>query len=176
MEIYIFEEAKPSGKPHSYRYPYYLKNKQYYDDASRRYVENHPTRKRELEAEHRREWGLNNKYNQELIIKAERFAASDILPQLGFNDIHLARGLWGTTFPFDILAKKDGKLCAIEVCLTWNRNIKPNKITFCKFLGLEPYVCHVRPSFDWVAVNKLNGKRYSSVRLPFRKWLQTKGG
>lgn len=170
-EVTLFQDTKPSGKPHSYSYPYYLKHKKAYDDATKRWFNNHPGRKKALEAEHRREWGMTNLHDQELIVKAERFATTDVLPKLGFSDIYLCRDYWGN-FPFDVIARKDGKLCAIEVCLTWSRYIKPNKITFTRLFNLEPYVCHIRPSFDWAAVNRLNGKRYSSIRLPFRQWLR----
>lgn len=151
-----------------------MKNKEYYDTANYRWHKNHPGRKAALEKQHRKEWGITDLHDQSLIKCSEKYVADEILPDYGFQVICITREKWGSTFPFDIIAKKNGKICGIEVCLTWSRYLKKNKLDFAKIFDMEIYVVHIRPDLSWCGIIKLHDKHFSSVRQPFKKWLKDK--
>ena len=75
--------------------------------------------------------------------KAEIFVAQIVLPPLGFSDIVLGQ-LLHQQFPFDILAKKNGRRVAIEVTTAFHKQIKPIKRWFLDYIDADFYVCHVK--------------------------------
>ena len=114
-------------------------------------------------------WGGGKYYNQSdpLVIASEEFIAKHVLPKEGFTEIILTRG-FSAYFPCDILCKKDGKICLIEVTLGVERKINKRLDPVLKFLSATAFVCHVKPDLSKYYLLELPmDKFYSSAVQPF---------
>ena len=101
-----------------------------------------------------------------LVIQSEFFVSSEVLPKHGFMDILLTRS-FSAFFPCDILARKDGQICLIEVTLAFDRKINKRLAPLVRFLNARAFVCHVRPNFEEYYLKEVTGKTYSSCRKVF---------
>ncbi|MFQ6076811.1 MAG: hypothetical protein ACE5Z5_11900 [Candidatus Bathyarchaeia archaeon] len=95
------------------------------------------------------------------VIKSEIFVAQEVLPKHGFTDILLTRPI-SNYFPFDILARKNGKLCGIEVTMRPEYKLDPRKKTLIRYLSLRPFVCFVKPDFTWYFLKEISGNHVSA--------------
>jgi len=85
--------------------------------------------------------------NIEIFIRAELFVAQIVLPKYGFTNIIVCRS-FTPQFPFDILAKKNGRRVAVEVTISMHKGINPEKKLLLDFMDADLYVCHVKPDFS----------------------------
>jgi predicted nucleic acid-binding Zn ribbon protein len=110
------------------------------------------------------------KCNDPKVLQSELFVANQVLPKHGFTDIIHARQI-AEYFPVDILCKKDGKICLVEVTLAIKKQVKPTLIPFIKFLDARYFVCHVKPDFSLFFIKEvdINKKRFSSCLSEIRK-------
>ncbi|MGD0176518.1 MAG: hypothetical protein ABSC50_06810 [Candidatus Bathyarchaeia archaeon] len=106
----------------------------------------------------------------EKLLAAKKVAVEKILPKEGFRRIlwpeTVTRGGHGnvTSFwVFDALAYKGGKPCAIQITTSPSRQIRNNAMVsaFLQFLGMQLYVCQVRPNLEEYHLSK-----YSSTEIP----------
>jgi len=105
-----------------------------------------------------------------LVIQSEIFVAQEVLPKLGFTNILLTRS-FSNFFPCDILAKKDGRVCLIEVTLSPERKINPRISPLADFLNAKVFVCHVKPDFSTFFLKEVDVKKklYSACSAEFRE-------
>jgi len=125
-------------------------------------------------------WGshqghLRGKEVAKIANQTELFVAQTILPKHGFTDIILCRVFAGQ-FPFDILAKKDGKRVAVEVTTSLQRSLKPEKNLLLNFMDAELYICHLKLDLSryYLLPVDLDEKPSSSVRGIFMQSIKGK--
>jgi len=104
--------------------------------------------------------------NDPIIEIVERRAVAK-LEELGFQDILWLRPL-SKTFPIDILARKEGKLCGFEVTISPKRVIDEGTRRIVEYLGIEMYVCHVNLDKGGMIINRLKRGRWFSSALGVR--------
>jgi hypothetical protein len=97
-------------------------------------------------------WGAQvghrrGKENVNIAVQSELFCAQTILPKHNFTNILVCR-IFAGQFPFDILAKKDGKVTAIDVTTSYYKTIRPEKGLLLEFLNADLYICHLKPDFS----------------------------
>jgi len=85
--------------------------------------------------------------NIEIATRTELFVAQFVLPKYGFTNIIVCR-TFARQFPFDILAKKDGRRVAVEVTIGMQKSIKPQKKLLLDFMDADLYICHVKLDFS----------------------------
>lgn len=140
---------------------------------SKRYRDKHPDVQRKASQRWQKNlavlWGGGKYYNQSdpLVIASEELIAKHVLPKEGFTEIILTRD-FSAYFPCDILCKKDGKICLIEVTLGVERKINRRLDPVLKFLPAIAFVCHVKPDLSKYYLLELpKDKFYSSAVQPF---------
>lgn len=79
-----------------------------------------------------------------LVLASERFVAANVLPKNGFSNITLTRE-FSRVFPTDILAKKNNKICLIDVTLSHSKPVNKKARLLAKWLNAELYICHLSP-------------------------------
>jgi len=132
-----------------------------------KYPEKQRKAKRNWQVDLHTQWGslIRGYYNHThpLVIQSELFVSNQVLPKHGFADIVLTRE-FSAFFPCDILCRKDGKVCLIEVTLGAERKINPRIVPLVKFLDATVFVCHVKHDFSLVFIKEVdvNKKLYSS--------------
>lgn len=104
------------------------------------------------------------------MIDSELFAANEVLPKHGFTDILPLRPM-SVYFPFDILAKKEGKIYAVDVTMHYSKKLDPKKIEFLEYLNLNPIVCFVKPDHSWATVREFGPSTHIWVQKEYRKYL-----
>jgi len=73
---------------------------------------------------------------------------ASILPNEGFSEVLLLRGI-NKYFPiFDILAKRDGQDHGIQVTSDLRRRVPMEHLALCERLGLKYLLCFVKPGFS----------------------------
>lgn len=80
--------------------------------------------------------------------QAEDLALNQILPALDFQDIYKPPN----HFPFDILAKKNGRVWGIEVSIYMRKEIKEWSKELAKYLGWQILVVLVSPTWKYARV------------------------
>jgi len=111
------------------------------------------------------EWG-KAKYQRNLdldpkVIQSELYAAQEILPGLGFDQIVVTRQ-FSRYFPFDILARKEGRICLVDVTLGPGKYYEKKRLTLARFLDARVFTCHIRPDFSEYYLIGLQPKRIST--------------
>ncbi len=95
--------------------------------------------------------------DHERIFAAKRVALEKILPKEGFRKILWPQGLRSreqgdaaSFWVFDALAYKGGRPCAIQITTSPSRQIRNHAAVsaFLQFLGMNLYVCVVRPNLE----------------------------
>lgn len=153
--------------------------------AHKSYVEKHKEHYRELRAQGNQKlrgklhvlWGLGSvgSGQTECSRRAERYVAEAILPKEGFSDILLTSQI-SSMFPyFDILARKNGDICGVQVTMMPMKKFPSKVKPLVDFLNMRIFICHVKPDFTWHSLQELmirNGtKRTSSSCVgAFMKW------
>jgi len=89
------------------------------------------------------------------IWKTAELIASDLVEGLGYKELFTS-GFSG--FYFDLLAKKNNKIFAFQVTTLRTRLIKNKHIELAKYLGLEFYIIHIKPTFDYAYIMKIEDK------------------
>jgi transcription elongation factor Elf1 len=114
-----------------------------------RALENCKVHGRKYRRKIRQLWGVSSVKNHlaNEVVKSELFVAQHILPKYGFTNILLSRS-FSVYFPFDILARKDGRLCAINVTLQYSKELDPRLMPLIQLLDLRLFFCHVKPDFS----------------------------
>lgn len=110
-------------------------------------------------------WSKGQKYlnhQDKIVQESELYVAEKILPNLGFNNILLAR-TFSNYFPCDILARKNGIICFIEVTLSFKRQINSRIFPLIQFFNAKHFVCHLKPdNFSIHFLYEMTGNTYSS--------------
>lgn len=121
------------------------------------------------------EWGsfgLQHKWNDEVVADSEKFVAEYVLPKAGFVDILQARPLV-KRFPLDILAKdKNGIECGFDVKLGIAHCVKKTKIVLIRHLGIRYFIVHVNRSHTFYCIHDMSDKRSSSARKEFMDFVK----
>jgi hypothetical protein len=131
-----------------------------------------PSYQQRMRKKYRDAWGNVGwiRSNHELVQKAESLVAN-ILPKEGFSDVLSMRGV-DTNFPFDIMAKKDGNLCAVEVTLQYEKKFRREILPLIELLNLRVFVCFVKPDFSTYILEEMPmGKHYVSIKGKIRPLL-----
>lgn len=134
--------------------------------AHKSYVEKHKAHYRELRARGNRRlkvklrtlWGLGSvgSGQTEFSRNVEKYVANIVLPNQGFSDILLTYRI-ASMFPyFDILARKNGDICGVQVTTNPFRKIPSKVKPLVDFLNMRVFVCHVKPDFSWFHLKELN--------------------
>jgi len=93
-------------------------------------------------------WGKAAIPYKRVVLKSEKLAVGYILPREGFRDIFWYSGLYPNAFT-DILAKKDGSFCSINVTTCHSKPLnKPATIELSSYLGLKRIVLFIKPDFS----------------------------
>jgi len=135
------------------RHEHYLRNKEKFRIASKRWKRNHPEKAWNIKI--RNIWGRTGMHDYKAIRESELFVSNEVLPKLGFTDIITATNIWGSSFPVDIIAKKDGVLCGIDATLCWEKKVAPTQKEFIKRFGTRFFVCFIKPDFSWYFLKEL---------------------
>lgn len=139
------------------RHEHYLRNKDKFREASKRWKRNHPEKRWATKI--RNLWGKTHRYDAEAVKESEFYVAREVLPKHNFTDILITREIWSNSFPFDIIAMKDGTQHGIDVTLCWAKKIKPTQREFSRRFKTPIWVCHVKPDYTW----------YLLMQIPFDK-------
>lgn len=107
------------------------------------------------------------------VIQSEIFVANEVLPKHGFTDILLTR-TFHAFFPCDILAKKDGKICGIEVTMDTLRRTSPKFKAMANYFDMRMFVCHVKPDFQWYYLREVTDRNCSSCIGVFVKSMEVR--
>jgi hypothetical protein len=93
-------------------------------------------------------WGKAAIPEKETVLRSEKLAVGHILPSEGFSDIFWYSGLYPSAFT-DILAKKDGHVCSINVTTCHSKSLnKPATVEPSRYLGLKRMVLFIKPDFS----------------------------
>lgn len=80
-------------------------------------------------------------------IKRMVFAAQEVLPKHGFKDIMLVKTFL-VHFPFDILARRGGELCGIDITTEDDYKLNKKKKPLIRYLRIRTFVCFLKPDFS----------------------------
>jgi len=144
-------------------------------DYQRNWFRDHPEKtrdyRRRCDDKHFVLWGhkSHHHFTDPLVIQSELFVANQILPNHGFSDITLAREFC-SFFPFDILCRKNGQVCLVDVTLAARKGLNRRIIPLVKFLNAKVFVCHVKCDFTIAFLEEVNidKKLYSSCIREFK--------
>lgn len=101
--------------------------------------------------------------------------AVGLLPGLGFTDVLHTREV-SNYFPCDILARKNGALCFIEVTTQHTKVLHHHRWLLANYLGATFYVMHIKPDQTWWHLVELTkDAKSSSCTRVYRKHLDTRG-
>lgn len=112
--------------------------------------------KKKRREEESRKWHENALPNVSQL--AEELVIEKILPSMGFTDIFRP----SKDFYFDTLARKNGKICAIEVTTHQRKTLKKYRIRFLEYFGLPFFMFFVKPDYSRYFVIKQTPMVYHS--------------
>lgn len=107
------------------------------------------------------------------VVASETYTFNNILPAEGFAPLLLCRDLY-PTFPFDIIAEKDGTLAMVEVTLTMVKPIPERRVGLAHLLRANYYVSFVKPDLSWYLVKEITRPTNASCLSEFEMFIKRK--
>ena len=94
--------------------------------------------------------------------KGEEITHLKVLPSLGYSEVYKPLN---NKYPFDLLARKDGKIWAIEVSTHMRKTVRAHLVSFAEYLGWGILVVLVSPTWRFARVFEI----FEQKTVMFRK-------